>query len=139
MIFALDFLNNRELCTPKLSCHLRISKSLYALLFRCSMNVSFRTCLRVGSSRHVFIETLQSKDFSEILLICVNFGVTASRFCQNILRQKSILTFHGHKKYCGVYHFSGGKFEGTKRQVSENRDICRFILRKIFPGKAILF
>ncbi len=26
------------------------------------------------SSRHVFIETLQSKDFSEILLICVNFG-----------------------------------------------------------------
>ena len=31
------------------------------------------------SSRHVFIETLQSKDFSEILLICVNFDVTASR------------------------------------------------------------
>ena len=34
------------------------------------------------SSRHVFIETLQSKDFSEILLICVNFGATASRFHQ---------------------------------------------------------
>ena len=34
------------------------------------------------SSRHVFIETMQSKDFSEILLICVNFGVTVSRHCQ---------------------------------------------------------
>ena len=31
------------------------------------------------SSRHVFIETLQSKDFSEILLICVNFSITVSR------------------------------------------------------------
>ena len=49
MIFALDFLNNRELCTPKLSCHLRISKSLIALLFRCSMNVSSRTRLRGDS------------------------------------------------------------------------------------------
>ena len=106
----------------KLSCHLRISKSLFALLFRCLMNVSSRTRLPVGfrcfeghfrtrwclrhvfcgvmhhcvvrrsgsvpteiaeptreaqSSRHVFIETLQSKDFSEILLICANFSVTA--------------------------------------------------------------
>ena len=127
MIFALNYLKIRELVPPKLSCHLRISKSLIALLFRCLMNVSFRTCLRVGfrcfeghfrtrwclrhvfcgvmhhcvvrrsgsvpteiaeptrearSSRHVFIETLQSKDFSEILLICVNFAVTASRYCQ---------------------------------------------------------
>ena len=32
------------------------------------------------SSRHVFIETLQSKDFSENLAICVNFQITASRF-----------------------------------------------------------
>ena len=129
MIFALDYLNNRELMTPKLSCHLRISKSLIALLFRCSMNVSSRTRLRVEfrcfvrhlrspllascfvgckwccvahcsgsvpveiaespleaqSSRHVCIETLQSKDFSEILLIYVNLGVTASRFCQTSL------------------------------------------------------
>ena len=38
--------------------------------------------LEAWSSRHVIIETLQSKDFSEILLICVNFGVTASRFCR---------------------------------------------------------
>ena len=119
MIFALNYLKIRELVPPKLSCHLRISKSLIALLFRCSINVSSRTRLRVGfrcfeghfrtrwclrhvfcgvmhhcvvrrsgsvpteiteptreaqSSRHVFIETLQSKDFSEILLICVNFG-----------------------------------------------------------------
>ena len=123
MIFAFDYLNDRERVTSKLSCHFRISKSLIALLFRCSINVSSRTRLRVGfgcfegtcarhylhpvlqdamqccvahcsesvptetteptleaqSSRHVFIETLQSKDFSEILLICVNFDVTASR------------------------------------------------------------
>ena len=120
MIFALNYLKIRELVPPKLSCHLRISKSLIALLFRCLINVSSRTRLRVGfrcfeghfrtrwclrhvfcgvmhhcvvrrsgsvpteiaeptreaqSSRHVFIETLQSKDFSEILLICVNFGI----------------------------------------------------------------
>ena len=31
------------------------------------------------SSRHVFIETLQSNDFSEILLICVNFSIMVSR------------------------------------------------------------
>ncbi len=47
MIFALNYLNNRELVAPKLSCHLRISKSLIALLFRCWMNVSSRTRLRV--------------------------------------------------------------------------------------------
>ena len=32
----------------KLSCHLRISKSLIALLFRCLMNVYSRTRLTVG-------------------------------------------------------------------------------------------
>lgn len=31
-----------------------------------------------------------------------------------------------------------GKFEKAKWQVSENMDTCRFILRKIFPGKAII-
>ena len=30
----------------------------------------------------VFIKALQSKDFSEILLICVNFNTTSSRFRQ---------------------------------------------------------
>lgn len=30
-----------------------------------------------------------------------------------------------------------GKFEKAKWQVSENMDTCHFILRKIFPGKAI--
>ena len=33
--------------------------------------------LEARSSRHVFIETLQSKDFSENLAICVNFQITA--------------------------------------------------------------
>ena len=123
---------------------LRFSKNLNALLFRCSMNVSSRTRLRVGfrcfeghfrtrwclrhvfcgvmhhcvvrrsgsvpteiaeptreaqSSRHVFIETLQSKDFSEILLICVNLGVTASRSCQ--ISWSKNLYFFKHKKYYG--------------------------------------
>ena len=36
--------------------------------------------LEARSSRHVFIETMQSKEYSEILLIIVNFGVTASRY-----------------------------------------------------------
>ena len=124
MIFALNYLKIRELVPPKLSCHLRIWKSLIALLFRYLINVSYRTRLKVGfrcfeghfrtrwclhhvlcdvmhhcvvrrsesvpaeiteptseaqSSRHVFIETLQSKDFSQILLICVNFSAIASR------------------------------------------------------------
>ena len=44
----------------------------------------------------VFIKALQSKDFSEILLICVNFFVTAhGSIC--FPRQNYYLTF-GHKK-----------------------------------------
>ena len=35
--------------------------------------------LEARSSRHVFIETLQSKDFLAILLICGNFQITAFR------------------------------------------------------------
>ena len=122
---------------------LRFSKNLNALLFRCSMNVSSRTRLRVGfrcfeghfrtrwclrhvfcgvmhhcvvrrsgsvptetaestleaqSSRHVFIETLQSKDFSENLAICVNFQITASRF-HILIRAKITIQFFRHKKY----------------------------------------
>ena len=44
----------------------------------------------------VFIKALQSKDFSEILLICVNFNATSSRLFKKS-RQKSQL-FFGHKK-----------------------------------------
>ena len=116
---------------------LRFSKNLNALLFRCSMNVSSRTRLRVGfrcfeghfrtrwclrhvfcgvmhhcvvrrsgsvpteiaeptreaqSSRHVFIETLQSKDFSENLAIYVNFQITAHGFTY-LQEQKSQFNF----------------------------------------------
>ena len=35
--------------------------------------------LEARSSRHVFIETLQSKDFLASLLICGNFQITAFR------------------------------------------------------------
>ena len=149
MIFALDFLNNRELCTPKLSCHLRILKSLIALLFRCSMNVSSRTrlwggfryfkghfrtrwCLRcvfcsvmhhcvvrrsgsvlteitepaleARSSRHVFIETLQSKDFLAILLICGNFQITAF-WVHSSKEPKIILKIVPHQKQSGKIYF----------------------------------
>ena len=116
--------------TKKLSCHLRISKSLIALLLWFLINTSFRTRPKVGFrcfERHLhppvltpqvltdclhyfmlgalctaawcscsgsvpseiaepthgtqsfgcaFIKALQSKDFSEILLICVNFLVS---------------------------------------------------------------
>ena len=44
----------------------------------------------------VFIKALQSKDFSEILLICVNFNTTSSRLFKK-LRKKTKLGF-GHKK-----------------------------------------
>ena len=44
----------------------------------------------------VFIKALQSKDFSEILLICVNFNTTSSRLFKKS-RQKTKLGF-GHKK-----------------------------------------
>ena len=44
----------------------------------------------------VFIKVLQSKDFSEILLICVNVNTTSSRLFKKS-RQKIKLGF-GHKK-----------------------------------------
>ena len=44
------------------------------------------------SSRHVFIETMQSKDFSENLVICVNFQITASRM-SIVFSSKIVLPF----------------------------------------------
>ena len=54
------------------------------------------------SSSHVFIETLQSKDFSENLAICVNFQITASRF-HVLTRAKITIHFSEHKKYYGCF------------------------------------
>ena len=130
---------------------LRFSKNLNALLFRCSMNVSSRTRLRVGfrcfeghfrtrwclrcvfcsvmhhcvvrrsgsvpteitepalearSSRHVFIETLQSKDFQASLLICGNFQITAFRV-HSSWEPKIILKTVPHPKQSGHNLFSG--------------------------------
>ena len=130
---------------------LRFSKNLNALLFRCSMNVSSRTRLRVGfrcfeghfrtrwclrcvfcsvmhhcvvrrsgsvpaeiteptpearSSRHVFIETLQSKDFQASLLICGNFQLTAFRV-HSSRKPKIILKIVPHQKQSGHNLFSG--------------------------------
>ena len=48
----------------------------------------------------VFIKALQSKVFSEILLICVNFLVTAHGFT-NARAGKMLLRVIGHKKYYG--------------------------------------
>ena len=58
--------------------------------------------LEARSSRHVFIETLQSKDFSENLAICVNFQITASRF-HVLTGAKITIQFLGHKKYYGCF------------------------------------
>ena len=44
------------------------------------------------SSRHVFIETMQSKDFSENLVTCVNFQITASRM-SIVFSSKIVLPF----------------------------------------------
>ena len=130
---------------------LRFSKNLNALLFRCSMNVSSRTRLRVGfrcfeghfrtrwclrhvfggvmhhcvvrrsgsvpteitepalearSSRHVFIETLQSKDFQASLLICGNFQITAFRV-HSSQNTKIILKTMPHQKQYRHNSFSG--------------------------------
>ena len=52
------------------------------------------------SSGCVFIKALQSKVFSEILLICVNFLVTAHGFT-NARAGKMLLRVIGHKKYYG--------------------------------------
>ena len=52
------------------------------------------------SSSHVFIETLQSKDFSENLAICVNFQITVSRF-HILTRAKITIQSFRHKKYYG--------------------------------------
>ena len=127
--FACQCIKNPWTVTKKLSCHLRISKRLIALLLWFLINTSFRIRPKVGFGcfeRHlhppvltpqvleiyivflvlgalctaawcsgsgsvpseiaeptygaqscgcVFIKALQSKDFSEILLICVNFLV----------------------------------------------------------------
>ena len=148
--FACQCIKNPWTVTKKLSCHLRISKRLIALLLWFLINTSFRIRPKVGFGcfeRHlhppvltpqvleiyiiflvlgalctaawcsgsgsvpseiaeptygaqsygcVFIKALQSKDFSEILLICVNFNTTSSRLFKKS-RQKTKLGF-GHKK-----------------------------------------
>ena len=146
--------------TKKLSCHLRISKNLIALLLWSSINASCRTRPEVGIrcfERHlhppvltprilqmiwilhrtsgalctaawcsgsgsvpseiaeptygaqscgcVFIKALQSKDFSEILLICVNFLVIVHG--SSDFSGKIDILFSGHKKYYGQISILG--------------------------------
>ena len=146
--------------TKKLSCHLRISKNLIALLLWSSINASYRTRPKVGIrcfERHlhppvltpqvaqihiynylilgalrtaawcsgsgsvpseiaeptygaqscgcVFIKALQSKDFSEILLICVNFLVIVHG--SSDFSGKIDILFSGHKKYYGQISILG--------------------------------
>ena len=133
---------------------LRFSKNLNALLFRCSMNVSSRTRLRVGfrcfeghfrtrwclrhvfggvmhhcvvrrsgsvpteiaeptreaqSSRHVFIETLQSKDFSENLAIYVNFQ-TQPRIFKDLKDKNHILNNRTQEILWVKSHIGSRKF-----------------------------
>ena len=60
----------------------------------------------VQAYRCVFIKALQSKDFSEILLICVNFLVTAHGF-KSIWKGKMLLHATGHKTYYGLLSVIG--------------------------------
>ena len=56
--------------------------------------------LEARSSRHVFIETLQSKDFLASLLICGNFQITAFRM-HSSYEPKIILKTVPHQKQSG--------------------------------------
>ena len=58
------------------------------------------------SSRHVFIETLQSKDFRASLLICGNFQITAF-WVHSSWEPKIILKTVPHQKQSGHNLFSG--------------------------------
>ena len=62
--------------------------------------------LEARSSRHVFIETLQSKDFLAILLICGNFQITAFRM-HSSYEPKIIFNTVPHQKQSGHNLFSG--------------------------------
>ena len=62
--------------------------------------------LKARSSRHVFIETLQSKDFRASLLICGNFQITAFRV-HSSQKTKIILKTVPHPKQSGHNLFSG--------------------------------
>ena len=61
--------------------------------------------LEARSSRHVFIETLQSKDFQASLLICGNFQLTAFRV-HSSRKPKIILKIVPHQKQSGHNLFS---------------------------------
>ena len=157
--FACQCIKNPWTVTKKLSCHLRISKRLIALLLWFLINTSFRIRPKVGFGcfeRHlhppvltpqvleiyiiflvlgalctaawcsgsgsvpseiaeptygaqscgcVFIKALQSKDFSEILLICVNFLVIVHG--SSDFSGKIDILFSGHKKYYGQISILG--------------------------------
>ena len=86
--------------------------------------------LEARSSRHVFIETLQSKDFPASLLICGNF--------QTQLRVFSPLKAKNHIEYPGTsetvwayYSFWCGKFELLKIYKAI-RNIHRWIVVSVY-------
>ena len=77
--------------------------------------------LEARSSRHVFIETLQSKDFLASLLICGNFQITAFRM-HSSYELKIILKTVPHQKQSGHNLFSGeGSLSKLKFPIVNNQ------------------
>ena len=64
--------------------------------------------LEARSSRHVFIETLQSKDFPASLLICDNFQITAFRVHSSQKTKIILKTVPHQKQYGRVIVFGAG-------------------------------
>ena len=66
--------------------------------------------LEARSSRHIFIETLQSKDFRASLLICGNFQITAFRVHSSQETKIISKTVPHQKQYGHIIVLSVGNF-----------------------------
>ena len=74
--------------------------------------------LEARSSRHVFIETLQSKDFLAILLICGNFQITAFRVHSSLEAKNHIENRATSETVWAQFIFCCAKFElYTKKAI----------------------
>ena len=70
--------------------------------------------LEARSSRHVFIETLQSKDFLAILLICGNFQITAFRVHSSLEAKNHIENRATSETVWAQFIFWCAKFESIR-------------------------
>ena len=85
--------------------------------------------LEARSSRHVFIETLQSKDFLAILLICGNFQITAFRVHSSLEAKNHIENRATSETVWAQFIFWCAKFESKiypakSHSVFHNPPLC---------------